>query len=305
MTNLPSDSLGLSASVESRRTSCPICDGPDVVAVYRFPGFAVLKCRACGGAWRSNMYSAGDITAMYTSEEYARNPYFSYDLARFKTAARRRHDHYLRALASVEAKIGVATLLDVGCGSGAFLHAAKERGWSVSGVELSPVLARACRQATGVEVVNASFETAPLPANAYDLVSMWDMIEHVLDPVACVRRVGQLLKPGGVALFCTPDEDSLLARTGQLLYRLSGGRMSYPAQALHPTYHTFFFSRHSFLGMLRRSGLHIVTCRSQEAFFEHSELPGALAKWGIRAIEQLGALADRRYELVCLAQKPR
>lgn len=284
-------------------TQCPLCEGTDLHAVYRFAQFSVLKCRGCEGSWRTNMYSAGDITAMYTGEEYSRNPYFSYDVREFKELARGRYANYVKALSAIESMVGVGRLLDVGCGSGAFLNLAQQRGWEVSGVELSPELSQVSRRAVRTEVMTASFESVELPAATYDVITMWDIIEHVVDPVLCLKKVSRLLKPGGVALFCTPDEDSLLARAGLFLYRISGGRVSYPALALHPTYHTYFFSRNGFSSLVGKSGMQAVRCYSQEAFFEHSQLPSPVVKWGIWAIEKLSALADRRYEIVCLARK--
>lgn len=287
------------------RTECPICGSADLASVYGFDEFSVLKCRECEGSWRSNMYSAGDIAAMYTGDAYSQNPYFSYDVTEFKQVAGGRYANYVDALSAIESLVEVGQLLDIGCGSGAFLSVAQQRGWTVSGVELSPELTQVSRRAVRAEVINASFESVQLPAASYDVITMWDIIEHVLDPVGCLEKVRHLLKPGGVALFCTPDEDSVLARAGLLLYRLSRGKICYPALALHPTYHTYFFSRNGFRSMVRKSGMQAVRCYSQEAFFEHSRLPSPVVKWGIWAIEKLSALADRRYEIVCLARKPR
>ncbi len=250
------------------------------------------------------MYSAGDISAMYTGEAYSQNPYFSYDVEEFQTRAKGRYANYVKALADIESRVGLGKLLDVGCGSGAFLNVARQRGWEISGVELSPGLSEMSRRAVHAEVTTASFESVDLPAASYDVITMWDIIEHVIDPVLCIEKVRRLLKPGGIALFCTPDEDSLLARAGLLLYRISGGKVFYPALALHPTYHTYFFTRDGFAGLIERCGMRAVRCYSQEAFFEHSQLPSPFLKWGIWAIEQVSALADRRYEVVCLAQKP-
>lgn len=283
---------------------CPLCGSGDLRTAYRFQGFAVLKCCGCHGSWRSNMYSTSDITAMYTGDEYSQNPYFSYDVEGFKEAAQGRYANYISALSAIATRVKVGKLLDVGCGSGAFLNVAQQRGWEVSGIELSPVLSQVSRRAVKAEVITSAFESVDLPDASYDVVTMWDIIEHVLDPVFCLKKVERLLKPGGMALFCTPDEDSLLARAGLALYRISGGAVSYPAMALHPTYHTYFFSRNGFKGLVGKSGMNVVRCYSQAAFFEHSQLPSSVAKWGIWAIEKLSALADRRYEIVCLAQKP-
>lgn len=115
---------------------CPLCGSSNLRTAYRFDRFAVLKCRGCDGSWRSNMYSLGDITAMYTGDEYSQNPYFSYNAKEFKAAARGRFANYVGALSAIASKVKVGRLLDVGCGSGAFLNVAQQRGWDVSGIEL-------------------------------------------------------------------------------------------------------------------------------------------------------------------------
>lgn len=297
----------LPSSMHTNGTSqvCPLCGSGNLRTTYRFQRFAVLKCRGCDGSWRSNMYSTSDITAMYTGDQYSQNPYFSYNVEEFKEDAQARYFNYLVALSAIASNVNGRKLLDVGCGSGAFLNVAQQRGWDVSGIELSPELSAVSRRAVKGEVINAAFESVALPEESYDVVTMWDIIEHVLDPVFCLKKVERLLKPGGMALFCTPDEDSLLARAGLALYRISGGAVSYPAMALHPTYHTYFFSRSGFKALVGKTGMHVMRCYSQEAFFEHSQLPSPAVKWGIWAIEKISALADRRYEIVCLAQKPR
>ena len=120
----------------------------------------------------------------------------------------------------------------------------------MQGLDISPALARACEQNTGVSVMTSSFEDADLPEQSLDAITFWDAIEHVIDPVLWIEKTKSLLRPGGIAVFCTPNERSLLARTGHALYRLSGSRVSSPALALHPKYHTYFFSTGSLSRLL-------------------------------------------------------
>ncbi len=251
------------------------------------------------------MYDERQIERIYCESDYEENPYFSYELTTVEEESAARFRNYRRALARVESITGAGRVLDVGCGSGTFLYLCKKRGWRVSGVEISEPLAQRCREAVGAEVLTGRFEDLELPESGFDLVSLWDVIEHVIDPVSVMRRVRELLRPGGVALYCTPDEDSLLARTGRLLYLSSGGRYSYPALALHPPNHTYFFSRRGFRRIVDGLGLQPLADWSQTAFFEHSEMASTIQKAGIALIEGLAGLADRRYEMVVLARRER
>ena len=282
--------------------TCPLCKSKVIRTVYSFHTFSVLCCGGCQNSWRSDMYSKEKIEEIYSGESYANEKYFADELSDAGNLSTRRLKDYDRALAYIEQVAGTGRLLDVGCGAGAFLALAKQRGWDVSGIEMSPKLASICQHTLKVPVANGRFEDCQLPQAGYNVVTMWDVIEHVLDPVACMRKAEELLRPGGILVFCTPDEDSLLARSGLALYKLTASRYSYPAFALHPPYHTYFFSRKGFLRILSQLDLRVLKCYSQEAFFEHSNLASPLQKLAIALIEKAGGLVDRRYEMVLFAR---
>lgn len=280
-------------------SNCPICRSSLLQRVYEFSDFSVLRCGACDNSWRSNMYDEEKIRDIYGGLEYETNPYFSYDLQQVATLATPRMKNYQRALDYLESVTPARRLLDIGCGSGSFLALAQQRGWEPHGIEMSPGLSAACERNIGIRVASGRFEEVQLPANYFDVITMWDVIEHVIDPGFCVRKVNDLLRPGGIALFCTPDEESILARAGLALYK---SRYRYPALALHPPYHTYFFSRQGFIKLLRDNGLVVTHCYSQEAFFEHSQLASRAQKAGIGLIEKLGKVIDSCYEVVAFGR---
>jgi 2-polyprenyl-3-methyl-5-hydroxy-6-metoxy-1,4-benzoquinol methylase len=281
---------------------CPICHSPAPRRVYEFTDFAVLRCGACDNSWRSNMYDEEKIRDIYCGVEYESNPYFSYDVQQDATLATPRVKNYLRALDYLEPVPTAGRLLDIGCGSGSFLALAQKRGWEPHGVEMSPGLSSACERNLGTPVITGRFEDVKLPTGRFDVVTMWDVIEHVVDPGFCVRKVKELLRPGGLAVFCTPDEESILARAGLAVYKLTLSRYRYPAFALHPPYHTYFFSRKGFIRLLKDNGLTVTNCYSQEAFFEHSHLASRAQKAGIGLIEKVGSVLDSCYEMVAFAR---
>ena len=116
-------------------------------------------------------------------------------------------------------------LLDVGAGAGAFLARINELLPGSSGVELTPVLYEICRRA-GLQISRDPLESTQWDSRrgAFGAVSMWDVIEHVNDPLALCRRARELLCDGGVLLMDTPTRDGLLYRVGEATAMLSGGR---------------------------------------------------------------------------------
>ena len=119
-----------------------------------------------------------------------------------------------RHLKIVQRSVAGGRLLDVGCASGGFLSCAADAGWSVVGVEPAEVLcAKAKEELRGRgEVLCLTLQQAHLPASSFDALTMWDVLEHVPDPLGFLKNCASLLKPGGYLFANVPDLDSLQAR---------------------------------------------------------------------------------------------
>ena len=102
-------------------------------------------------------------------------------------------------------------LLDVGCSVGVFLGLCRDGGWQVEGVEASEWSSEQARSA-GLEVHNDLFEQVELPESAYDVITFWDVLEHVPSPQAALVKAHRLLKPGGMLVVSTPNIRSISAR---------------------------------------------------------------------------------------------
>lgn len=104
------------------------------------------------------------------------------------------------------------TLLDVGCATGDFLEVARERGYDVEGIELSR-WSSAIARARGLVVHQESLETFAATHGArYDVITLWGVIEHFVEPAAEMRRLRELLRPGGLLVLWTGDVDSVTSR---------------------------------------------------------------------------------------------
>lgn len=100
-------------------------------------------------------------------------------------------------------------LLDIGCGDGRFLHRMKDRGWSVTGLDFDQKAARAAKEKYDIEVKVCRLEETGYPDNSFDAVTMHHVIEHVFNPVATLREVCRILKPGGMVVVVTPNAESM------------------------------------------------------------------------------------------------
>jgi 2-polyprenyl-3-methyl-5-hydroxy-6-metoxy-1,4-benzoquinol methylase len=147
-------------------------------------------------------------------------------------------------------------LLEVGCAMGFFLRVAAQAGWDVQGVELSDYAAQAARDQFELPVTTGRLEDAQFPSASFDAVAIWDVIEHVPEPVSLVCEVARVLRPGGLVALSTGDVDSLLAR-------LSGSRWhlyNFPQ-------HLSFFSPVTVSRLLESVGLHVVRLHHAGAMY--------------------------------------
>jgi 2-polyprenyl-3-methyl-5-hydroxy-6-metoxy-1,4-benzoquinol methylase len=137
-------------------------------------------------------------------------------------------------------------LLDVGCHVGTFIALAEQAGFEVAGVEPSRWAARRAGQRVRGPVHVGVVEDTPLPEGTYDVVTMWDVIEHLPDPSSTLRAVHSALRPGGVFAITTMDVEALFPR-------IVGRRWPWYMQM-----HLVYFSRRTLGELLRRSGFEIV-----------------------------------------------
>lgn len=117
-------------------------------------------------------------------------------------------------------------VLDIGCGGGLFLSKMKTAGADVLGIELSDTRAYYAKTKHGFEVVKRTIEDEYWREfhGTFDVVTLWDVIEHVNYPLATLRAAADMLKPGGILLIDTPCRDAFYHRFGELTYKLSRGR---------------------------------------------------------------------------------
>jgi SAM-dependent methyltransferase len=104
-------------------------------------------------------------------------------------------------------------LLDVGCAAGVFLRAMRAPGaWEVYGVEINAEMAQLARDRYQLDVRSGTLEQAAFPDGFFDVVTMWDVLEHLHDPANSLREVHRILKADGVFVVRVPNLDSHDAR---------------------------------------------------------------------------------------------
>lgn len=137
-----------------------------------------------------------------------------------------RFDGHVNIVKQYLPSLGGRKILDIGCGGGLFLAKLQREGASVSGIELSASRARYARGKYDLDIVTRPIEDPywVSQAEAFDAVTLWDVIEHVNYPVRTLESAIRTVRPGGWLFVDTPCRDSFYHRCGELTYKMSSGR---------------------------------------------------------------------------------
>lgn len=203
----------------------------------------IVECAECGLVYANPRYDSGEMLARYEAVE---DPlYIEEREGRVLTFER-----HLRPLEQIMSPGDGRRVLDVGCHIGVFVEIAARHGWDAWGVEPSHWAARQAR-ANGLQVVEGTMDTADLDDASFDIITMWDVIEHLESPSAEVRHAYRLLKSGGLLVAHTMDLDSLFAR-------VMGPRWPWLMEM-----HIYYFTRRTLAMLMEKNGFDVLSVQSQ------------------------------------------
>jgi len=159
-------------------------------------------------------------------------------------------------------------LLDVGCGDGAFLKLAQERGWEISGTEHSSFAANYVSEALGIPVFCGEIFDAGYPENSFDVVTMWHVLEHLTDPKRYLREIHRILKPSGLLVIAVPNVNDYIM---QAAYRLGKRRPLKLFSKDDREIHLYHFSDKTLRNYLRNTGFECLKIAPDYGITEYSK----------------------------------
>jgi 2-polyprenyl-3-methyl-5-hydroxy-6-metoxy-1,4-benzoquinol methylase len=196
--------------------ACPLCGAEQFRTAFEEPPYSIRRCERCGMGWASPRFSQERLEEIYKSDDYWRSPspkvqgYTDYrgDERLYVDTFRRR----LKFVLADGPRSGRS--LDVGCAAGFCMAAMQELGFEAHGLEISETIASHARERFGFGTIHiGTLDSVTFPDGHFDLITMWDVVEHVVDPIALLVRARELLRPGGLLVIETQDIDSRFARS--------------------------------------------------------------------------------------------
>jgi len=184
---------------------CPACGGDIIAKKWEYhknsDNFHVFWCGGCGFGWRYPFPGQEELKKKYFTQSL-------YELA-FKNESNVGFEKRVKRLCEIMPTRG--RLLDIGSGPGHFLNIAKEYGWQVEGIEPRQEASEFCCKNFGILSHAGFFEDVLDDLGHYEVITCWDVLEHVSDHVDFLDRCLALLVPGGLFAFSIPNASGLPA----------------------------------------------------------------------------------------------
>lgn len=286
-------------------TNCKLCGATDVHFLFCLEDFFVVKCRRCDIVFLPTQINKHEIEAIYNSDYYQsrhdyyfRNPVMNPSFKKESTNIQ----NFRYGLSLIEKSVKSGRLLDVGCAIGVFLSLAKDNGWEVHGVDISEYAVSRCCEVLGSNAVAGDLKEARFPDRCFDVITLWDVIEHFIDPDEQLKEINRVLKNNGIILLDTPNEDGLLRLIARLIFYLSKGRISYPIRKLYHQFHLYYFTTETLQRLLGKNGFSLI-------HLEKKSIPLLKARGRflerllVKAVSFPEKILRREYELLAIAQK--
>ncbi len=242
-----------------------------------YPGYGIhppiVACRNCGLVYTNPRPSREAIKHNY---EVVEDPLYLQERVAREITFRK----HLRALERFTGPGRGRRLLDVGAYVGVFVEVACEAGWDAVGLEPSLWAFNYARE-RGLTMVRGTLEEADFDPNSFDVFTMWDVIEHLGDPLGEMRRACQIIRPGGWVAIHTMDLGSLFAR-------LMGSRWPWLMEM-----HVYYFTRRTLRELLEKAGFRVAAIRPEGRYLRLQYLTTRLRPYSASladAVDTLGRL---------------
>ncbi len=222
---------------------CPLCHSKHIKALSAYAHAYLSKCSNCGLVFASKIPTVPEITSHYSN--YPRG--FNISPVTF--------ERYNELLDNFESYRKTNNLLDIGCGSGHFIETAKKRGWNAFGTEISKEAVDLCNR-KGLKVIKSNFSDTSFMENFFDVITCFEVIEHIQTPHALIKYSRRILRDGGALYLTTPNFNAL----SRIILGGKWNIIEYPEHLSYytpRTLHKLFISHNFIRGKMETTGVSI------------------------------------------------
>lgn len=226
------------------KKKCNICDSTRTGFLYD----GIQKCDECG-----HVFFVPDLSDEEVARLYGKNYFFGSEYSDYlkeKKSLQKNFSLRFKVLRKFLEQSRHKNLLEIGSAYGFFLDGVRDKFDSVCGIDLSRDATDYAREELKLNAVNADFITHNFGSQKFDVVCMWDTIEHLRKPGEALEKIRNLMKKGSLIAITTGDVGSFNAKARKNKWRL-----------MHPPTHIQYFSQKSLARLLDKHGFTIMYSR--------------------------------------------
>jgi len=276
---------------------CKTCNSGDLKTVLKDVSrcdlkYNVISCLNCGLRFRNLRLDRNEIKRIYGKDYFVkeqRDFFFDNLNARITVSLNR-----LKLVGQFCETTG--KILDIGSGIGTFLAVAKENGWEERGIEISSFAAEYSKQ-QGLNVVNGDFSDILNFKEKFDVITMWDVIDHAEEPINLLRSARNTLKDNSYIFIQTVIIDSLIFMLAELLSKMSLGVIKGPLLKGYSIHHSNYYSEKTIVRDIGLAGFKVIKVLREPLghdFFSGGKLGKSLFK----LLEKISTVFHK--EIVCI-----
>ncbi|PIE25713.1 MAG: hypothetical protein CSA62_00110 [Planctomycetota bacterium] len=194
--------------------SCTLCACEESREKFREGIFRIVECCNCGLVYVTPRLRPELLPRVYDENYWSSDSPKEAGYADYRSDAKLYLKTFERRYALIERFTkGKGRALDVGSAAGFFLKTLFDRGWHVDGVELSAEIVEHAKREYGFQDIHVgTIETSPFNKGSYDLLTMWDVVEHVPEPLPFLKESVSYLKEDGILILETQNVASKFAQ---------------------------------------------------------------------------------------------
>lgn len=246
---------------KTRMVACDLCGGTKqdflFIAKDRLHGFegtfTYVQCKRCGLVYMNPQISPDEISEFYPLDYGPHKP--KRKNQQDKHVLRNKFKKRPFTTLLLEKLNAHKRLLDVGCGSGSFLHEIKTlTGCEIQGVDLSTTAAKVAKESYDIDIFTGSISECTFPNNYFDVITAWSCLEHVHNPSEVLLKISNLLKNDGLCIISTPNFHSFNSK----LFKENWYHLDCPR-------HLYLYNSRTIARLLEKSGLSIQKIKYDES----------------------------------------
>jgi 2-polyprenyl-3-methyl-5-hydroxy-6-metoxy-1,4-benzoquinol methylase len=238
----------------TEKVNCDICGCAQTEVLYTIQSYNIARCARCGLVFTNPRLSEDEINKIYSSQEYYQSA--TPTIIGYENYIADKEDitnTFSRKLKVIEGmREAKGRILDIGCAGGFFLEAAKENGWDPYGIEISKYMAEYAQKSFGERVFNGALAAKKYPDGYFDVITMWDVIEHMPRPGSELLETNRIIKKDGLLVVQTPNIGSYIA----MLMRKNWLCLQRPVE------HIYYFSPETIRLILKKAGFEVIRTTS-------------------------------------------